>query len=765
MKNNFLTLKTARDRSEAFIERISAYPAGYAGKGIVIPGGGLKYFTNAWVAVRMLRKLGCKLPIQIWHLGPEEIEERMRAIMVPYDVEFVDAYQVREVHPVRRLAGWELKPFSILHSRFEQVLLLDADNVPVVNPEFLFHTPQFEQTGAVFWPDFGHLNASDPIWDICGVPYRDEPEWESGEILVDKRKCWRALQLAMWYNEHSDFYYQYILGDKDTYHLAFRKLDQPVSMPATPVRALKWTLCQHDFEGNRIFQHRVGDKWSLERDNGFIWGFQYEADCRMFLEELQIICFGKKQRTPKFDSAKRSQRANEVAREITANVFSYERVGFDRRPLTFLPDGRIGQGVGICEAYWDLKEEPANMVLLISSKAELTCSLTKQNHGVWEGQWLHHERMPVILNPLHRLTPRLSLESNGTRTNGRRSKKSIQARLAPDSQGSFAKISSQISPILTRMGFDLGPSSTGVFNGPPSSQPIRMRISDREWNLLFKTPKRQISLSKRTVWFTTFNSLRLPMECIHSLNSAAAIIVPSYWNASSLSCLGITKPIWVVPPGVDSRMFAYSPVNLKGPCVFGMVAAECTADQVPVLEKTIRYFQTAFPTEKDVKLRIYSPGAIPISSCGESRVEVETNPLEEKKLARWFRELTCFLSTETPKGWPEWEHKALAMGKPLIGARFGGLSDFFSDEAGYPVEFNLVRNGQTSDGSRIVDVDQAQFAHQMRQVYKDRGLARQLGIQGRRLVSKFTWNNFCRQLADLVRSLEETIPRKPAKGR
>ena len=52
----------------------------------------------------------------------------------------VNAQEVRKIHPVRTLNGWELKPFALLNSPFQEVLLLDADNVPVVDPAFLFET-------------------------------------------------------------------------------------------------------------------------------------------------------------------------------------------------------------------------------------------------------------------------------------------------------------------------------------------------------------------------------------------------------------------------------------------------------------------------------------------------------------------------------------------------------------------------------------------------------------------------------------------------
>ena len=87
----------------------------------------------------------------------------------------------------------------------------------------------------------------------------------------------------MWYNENSDFFYQHVYGDKETFHLAFRKLNQPYAMPPKPIHRLPGVMCQYDFQGRRIFQHRNQDKWNLFLTNRRIKGFRREAECRSFL--------------------------------------------------------------------------------------------------------------------------------------------------------------------------------------------------------------------------------------------------------------------------------------------------------------------------------------------------------------------------------------------------------------------------------------------------------------------------------------------------
>lgn len=287
-----LNQHTAPSACEHFARHLVEPADTGSGRGIVICAGGAQYFTNAWVCLQMLRRQGCTLPVELWHLGRKELDATMAALVRPLNVRCVDALEMRSRFPSRRLGGWPLKPYAMLYSAFREVLLLDADNVPVVDPEFLWETPEFAATGALFWPDFGQLKRSQYIWDNCGLVRPPEPEFESGQILIDKARCWRALRLALWFNEHSDFYYRHLYGDKETFHLAFCKLRQRYALVPHRLRALDYTMCQHDFAGNRIFQHRNTDKWNLDGSNPVVPGFLFEDECRQYLAQLARLWDG-----------------------------------------------------------------------------------------------------------------------------------------------------------------------------------------------------------------------------------------------------------------------------------------------------------------------------------------------------------------------------------------------------------------------------------------------------------------------------------------
>ena len=377
-----------------FLANLPECPNHFHGRGIVICAGGIRLFTNAWVCIKILREHGCDLPIQLWYLGEGEMDQAMREIVAEHNVECVDARAIGAIESTRKLNGWELKPFAMLHCPFHEVMLLDADNVPTENPEYLFETDLFQQHGAIFWPDYGRLEPFRQIWNACEVEYVDEPEFESGQILVDKTRCWEALNLTSHYNQHSDFYYLHIHGDKETFHLAFRRVEKSYAMPDRGIYSLDATMCQHDFEGKRIFQHRNMDKWRLDGTNRQIDGFLHEDTCREYLAELRTKWTGQI-----LWNEPMSTMESHLVASLAGRRYEYERVGYDIRTIELQQDRTVGEGSADMERMWTVTMENNSPMIVIHGKDGPTCSLRPRN-GSWYGQWFRFEQMPIKLTPI-----------------------------------------------------------------------------------------------------------------------------------------------------------------------------------------------------------------------------------------------------------------------------------------------------------------------------------------------------------------------------
>lgn len=372
-------VERARHRT-MFLEAAGAiyrYPTDrFHGRGIVTCAGGVKYNVQAWVLLRLLRHLGCSLPIEVWYLGQDEFDERFAELVRPLEVNFVDARALSIKYPARILNGWELKCYSVIHCDFQEVLFLDADNAPVIDVSEVFEWPGYQERGAMFWPDRGRHRQEAPVWQATGLPFADEPEFESGQLIVNKRRCWKALNVAMHLNEYSDYWYRVWHGDKETFHFAWKACGQPYAMGPHPVIDRDGCLFQRDESGRVVFQHRNGRKWSLSDGNRPIADFAFEAECFGFLAEL------------------REQWLRIKAPHVQRR-YRYVRCGLDSRVMEFLENGTIGQGNARLERRWRLKEDH----LVIEGDEGVICTLRPDENGCWHGRWTRHERMGVVLVP------------------------------------------------------------------------------------------------------------------------------------------------------------------------------------------------------------------------------------------------------------------------------------------------------------------------------------------------------------------------------
>jgi hypothetical protein len=372
-----------RQRAEDFLAAVPAYPEGrYRGRGVVIAGGGNRFFPSLYVTVRALRHVGCRLPIQVWYLGRnDEMPAGQQAILAPYGVECVDADRVRRRHPARRLDGWELKAFATLHSPFEEVLFLDADCYPCRNPEFLFEREEYRARGAIFWPD---ITADDPllVWSAYGVPDpRRLGSVESGELVVNKRLCWRPLNLAWFYNDHSDYYYRYGFGDKHTFEVAWTRCDRPFVMWEPYAN---WSGVAYLHRGpdlRPLFVHRCCDKFRFANHEYnteqffptllFHASFPLERECWQWMSELARLT-GQKfdpPATPKvIRSAKRTPPGRQRFAVATLYTPEYARLGnFTSRVLCAYAD-RHGYDAVVATASLDVTRPPAWSKLLLAER-------------------------------------------------------------------------------------------------------------------------------------------------------------------------------------------------------------------------------------------------------------------------------------------------------------------------------------------------------------------------------------------------------------
>lgn len=245
------------------------------GRGIVICGGGDRLYGTGLAIIKTIRAQGCDLPVEWFYADAGEMTDEAIKLLETFNVECSNLDSYPELKAVKK-RGYQSKAMAIACSKFQEVLFLDCDNIPIRNPSYLFELKEYKQTGALFWKDLWRYKHG-PIFTgpdqrkhihlLYGIqePEVGEYEIESGQILIDKSRHWRGVHLFLYMNLNWSIYYKLLYGDKDTYVIAMKSCGVTPSIVETPPAAVGildadnifsgYGMIQHDTSGDHCFVH------------------------------------------------------------------------------------------------------------------------------------------------------------------------------------------------------------------------------------------------------------------------------------------------------------------------------------------------------------------------------------------------------------------------------------------------------------------------------------------------------------------------------
>ncbi|KUI54466.1 Alpha-1,2-mannosyltransferase MNN2 [Cytospora mali] len=247
----------------------------FKGKGIVIVGGG-EYFGPAITSIQMLRRTGNGLPVEVFVPDDDEYEKAVcEDYLKKLDAKCVVLSHILNKSTVKvsqkddadlKVTHYQLKSLSVLLSSFEDVLLLDSDSIPLLDPlTNIFWTEPYRSKGMIIWPDFWRATESPMFWTVAGkssfptgLPVTSS---ETGQMVINKTTHLAPLLLATYYNIFGPDYYYPLLsqgalgqGDKETFFAAALALNSSYYRVQTPAGLLG----RHDGrteKGTALVQH------------------------------------------------------------------------------------------------------------------------------------------------------------------------------------------------------------------------------------------------------------------------------------------------------------------------------------------------------------------------------------------------------------------------------------------------------------------------------------------------------------------------------
>lgn len=227
----------------------------------------------------------CQLPIEVFYNGEKDLpaDSRRRLESLP-GVRIIDLNSIFDISGLE-LKGWDVKPFAMLASSFESVLLLDADVVFAKSPEIYFKFKEFEQSGTLFFYDriLGPVNVDYKAWfrTILPEPFSEKLtksllyqaktsyQQESGIVLIDKGKRLWGLLAACLLNRprEKQKMAQATWGEKETFWIGFEMAEEPYEFLETDAGSIGVAVY------NRFVKQHVlcGHLAHFDKDGDLLW--------------------------------------------------------------------------------------------------------------------------------------------------------------------------------------------------------------------------------------------------------------------------------------------------------------------------------------------------------------------------------------------------------------------------------------------------------------------------------------------------------------
>jgi len=270
-------------------------------------------------------------------------------------------------------------------------------------------------------------------------------------------------------------------------------------------------------------------------------------------------------------------------------------------------------------------------------------------------------------------------------------------------------------------------------------------IQSLDW---IRHPKHQHHDYERSIVFTMGESSILPQSSVLKCNKAKFIIVPSEYNKTIFINNGITRPIGVVPLGVDTNIYKKTFRKKDDNCVFGFVGTFYKRKNIPFL---IKSFKKAFTNEK-CKLIIKTSANCYNQYGVDSNLQIQfiTEDYSEKQMVNFYNSLDGFISCSHAEGFGLPQLESMACGVPVISPCFGGITEFFDSSVGYDVDYKIIESSDSHYKGEWCSAIEESLIDKMMCVYKDREKAKSLGEKALKRAKIFTWEKTAENLIKAI---------------
>ena len=264
------------------------------------------------------------------------------------------------------------------------------------------------------------------------------------------------------------------------------------------------------------------------------------------------------------------------------------------------------------------------------------------------------------------------------------------------------------------------------------------------------------------IGFTMLEVDGLPASWVQSANMMDEVWTPSTFNRETFKRSGVTKPIHVIPLGVNPAYFnpGIKGYRIDGPFTF-LTMFEWGERKAP--EILLKAFNDEFGSSEDVVLickaynqdpAVHIPAQVRnyyLKDSGGRIVFSINEVVPSYQLGSIYRSVDCFVLASRGEGWGLPILEAMACGLPVIATNWSAQSDFISNDTAYLLDVERLRPAEAKcpyyEGFNWAEPSYEHLRSLMRHVFENRDDAKTLGARASAVIlTKWTWEQSVKKI-------------------
>jgi glycosyltransferase involved in cell wall biosynthesis len=274
---------------------------------------------------------------------------------------------------------------------------------------------------------------------------------------------------------------------------------------------------------------------------------------------------------------------------------------------------------------------------------------------------------------------------------------------------------------------------------------------------------------KYRVGFTMLETDRIPAAWVAAANRMDEVWVPSTFNQETFRQSGVTKPVHVIPLGVNPDYFNPSINSYRIGGMFTFLSVfEWGERKAP--EVLLKAFNEEFRSDDDVVLVCKisnSDREVDITSQvrnlnlkpGGGRIVFSLNEIiPSYQLGALYRSADCFVLPTRGEGWGMPMLEAMACGLPVIATDWGSHCDFMNEGNSYPLRVEklipAIAKCPYYTGFKWAQPSFEHLRQLLRHVYEHRDEARGKGaLAAREARERWTWEHSAQKIIERLKAI------------